>query len=313
MRIVFMGSAEFGIPALEKIIEHHELCAVVSTPPRPQGRGLKLLESPVATYARLKRIEKIVTPPDLKSPELFTLLSECGVDIFVVVAFRILPQALFAIPHFGTINVHASLLPQFRGPAPIQRAIEAGAKETGVTIFRIDEGVDTGGILLQKKVAIGPQETTPELYARLSCIGAEALLEALDGVSLGTLSPVIQDASFSSRAPKLLKEEALVDWQQPAEVIFNKIRAFKPFPGTHTFLDNKRLGIVWACVYGDGSSKKPGRVSRVTDDFFEVDCGQGSLRVLEVKPEGRRNMSVHDFMLGTKMKEGTWLTWMPAN
>lgn len=313
MRIVFMGSSEFGIPALEKIMERHHICAVVSTPPRPQGRGQKLMESPIAAHARSKSIEKIFTPPDLKSADLFSALSECAADIFVVVAFRILPEGLFSIPRMGTVNIHASLLPLLRGPAPIQRAIEAGAKETGVTIFKIDEGVDTGGVLLQKKIEIGAEETTPELSLRLGRLGADALLDTLDGLSKGTLFPVPQNAAFSSRAPKLSKHEALLDWLKSAEALFNKIRAFKPFPGTHTFLDGKRFGITWARPSGDGPSKEPGSITLVTDTFFEVACAKGRLRVLEVKPEGRRSMSVHDFLLGTKIREGTRLSWMPEN
>jgi methionyl-tRNA formyltransferase len=313
MNIVFMGSSEFGIPTLEKLMERHHICGVVSTPARPKGRGQKFLESPIAAYARSRNVEKIFTPPDLKSSDLFSGLSECRADVFVVVAFRILPGVLFSIPRLGTINIHASLLPALRGPAPIQRAIEAGEKQTGVTIFKIDEGVDTGGVLLQKKIEIGAEETTPGLSARLSHLGADALLETLDGLSQGTLVPVPQNAAYASRAPKLLKTEALLDWLQPAEALFNKIRAFKPFPGTCTFLEGKRLGIMWARSFGDEPSTAPGRISLVTDTFFEVECGKGRLRVLEVTPEGRRSMSVHDFLLGTKIREGTYLTWMPAN
>jgi methionyl-tRNA formyltransferase len=249
----------------------------------------------------------------LKAPDLFDMLSGCGADIFVVVAFRILPKTLFSIPRMGTINVHASLLPLFRGPAPIQRAIEAGAKETGVTVFKIDEGVDTGGILSQEKIEIGPQETTPELYERLSFLGADALIAALDGLTHGTLAPAAQGTSFSSRAPKLLKEEALINWQESAQTIFNKIRAFKPFPGTYTYLDKSRFGIEWADPHGDEPSQNPGMITRVTDIFFEVACARGVLRIHDVKPEGRKSMRVHDFLLGRKIKEGTCLTWMPVN
>ena len=312
MKIVFMGSAEFGVPTLEKIIEQHDLCALVSTPPRPQGRGLQLVESPIVSHARSKKIEKIITPQDLRSQELIETLSACGADVFVVVAFRVLPKILFSIPRLGTVNIHASLLPFFRGPAPIQRAIEAGATETGVTIFKIDEGVDTGAILLQEKTGIGPEETTPQLYERLSILGADALVHALNGFSQGALLPVAQAASFSSRAPKLMKEEALINWHEPARTLFNKIRAFKPFPGTFAYLDNKRLGIVWALPQGDDVSQNPGKITRVGDTFFDVECGRGIIRVHEVKPEGRKSMNVHDFLLGTKIKEGTSLTWMPA-
>jgi len=305
MRVVFLGSAEFGIPAFQKILEHHDLRAVVTTPPKPQGRGLKLVESPIASFARLKGVERIFDPQDLKSRELFLALSGLDADIFVVVAFRILPQSLFSIPRFGTVNIHASLLPRFRGPAPIQRAIETGEKETGITIFQLNDGVDTGEVLVQRKVAIGAQETTPELYERLSLIGADSLIEALEGTVSGSLAPVVQNEHRATRAPRLKKEEALIDWKLSAQTIFNKIRAFKPFPGTYTFLDKKRLHITWAEPVESNLQGDPGTVTSISSAFFEVSCGQGNLRVLDVKPEGRKEMSVHDFILGTRIMKGT--------
>ncbi|MBN1128937.1 MAG: methionyl-tRNA formyltransferase, partial [Chitinispirillaceae bacterium] len=176
MNIVFLGSASFGLPALERLMESHCIGAIVSTPAKPQGRGLKLRDSPVVAFARQRGINDILTPTDLKAVGLADTLLRYHADLFVVVAFRMLPRSLFSVPPLGTLNIHASLLPEFRGPAPIQRAIEAGKNETGVTIFRIDDGVDTGAILLQKKLSIGPGETTPELYARLSILGADALI-----------------------------------------------------------------------------------------------------------------------------------------
>ena len=312
MKIVFLGSADFGIPALERLMTGHSISAVVSTPAKPQGRGLTLKESPISAYARERGLQPILTPADLNSPEFFQSLAECPADIFVVVAFRILPKALFSLPPLGTINIHASLLPKFRGPAPIQRAIEAGEEETGVTIFRIDEGVDTGQILLQRRVAIGPKETTPELYSRLSGLGADALMETLGGLELGSMHPILQDHGTASRAPKLKKEEAQINWQQPADAVFNKVRAFKPFPGTYTQFEGKRLGIEWAEPIGGAAAEDPGIVVRVGDSFFDVQCSSGILRILEVKPEGRRSMNVHDFLLGTTLKEGTHLAWMPV-
>jgi methionyl-tRNA formyltransferase len=312
MKVIFLGSADFGIPALERLQGAHSIAAVVSTPSKPQGRGLTLKESPIAAYAREKKLAPIFTPEDLNTPELITSLSECRADIFVVVAFRILPKPLFSVPPMGTINIHASLLPKFRGPAPIQRAIEAGEQETGVTIFRIDEGVDTGRLLLQKRVQIAPAETGPELSVRLSTLGAEALIETLDGLQRGQMEPIPQNHTLASRAPKLKKEEACIDWQQPAATIFNKIRAFKSFPGTYTLIDGRRLGIEWAMPIEKQASAEAGGIVQVADSFFDIQCSSGMLRVLEVKPEGRRSMNVHDFLLGTKLKEGTRLAWIPA-
>ncbi|NLP01374.1 MAG: methionyl-tRNA formyltransferase [Fibrobacter sp.] len=306
MRIVFMGSADFGIPALECLLTKYSIVGIVSTPAKPRGRGLKLADSPVTCFARQKGLEPVITPENVKSPELPRILTDLRADIFVVVAFRILPRSIFSIPPLGTVNIHASLLPEFRGPAPIQRAIEAGRTETGVTIFRIEEGVDTGEIILQKKTPIGPEETTPELYNRLSHLGAEALMESLDMLREGKkVTTVPQDHSLASKAPKLLKEEALIQWQLSSDQIFNKIRAFKPFPGTFAMLGGKRLGIEWAKIIDRHSaSAKPGSVVSVYRDFFDVQCGNGILRILTVKPEGRKIMSVHDFLLSSNLKEG---------
>jgi len=307
MNIVFFGSAPFGIPALARLLQAHRVVAVVSTPPRQKGRGLRLGESPVAVFARQQAFGPVFTPENLSDPDFKDTLARCGADIFIVVAFRILPAGIFSLPPLGTVNIHASLLPKYRGPAPIQRAIEAGEKETGVTVFRIDEGVDTGGILLQKRVSIGPDENAAELYERLGDCGADALIEALEGLRKGTLRPLPQDNAQASRAPKLTKEEARIDWRQPAQAIYNKIRAFKSFPGTYAMLDGKRLGIEHAVPVEKSLPGETGTVVRVADSFFEVECLPGLLRVLEVKPEGRRSMNVRDFLLGNKVIEGTRL------
>lgn len=307
MRIVFLGTADFGIPSLSKLIEHHTVAGIVSTPAKPQGRGLHYLDSPVTHFAKEHELKPVLTPEDLKSEQFLLSLNSLNADLFVVVAFRILPKAIFALPRLGTLNIHASLLPKFRGPAPIQRAIEAGETETGVSIFRLDEGVDTGEILLQKRTSIGPEETTPELYHRLSLLGAEALMQTIDALESGQVQFVKQDESAASKAPKLKKEEALIDWKLSSDKIFNKIRAFKPFPGTCTFFKGKRLGIQWAQKIDGEATDKPGMVIKVNHDFFDVQCGYGVLRVLKVKPEGRKEMNVRDFLSGTEMKENTIL------
>lgn len=307
MRIVFMGSADFGICALETLMEYHKVVGVVSTPAKPKGRGRKTVESPISSYAQNRNIVPILTPQNLKDPQLVETLSDLKADIFVVVAFRILPETIFSIPPLGTINIHASLLPSYRGAAPIQRAIESGEKETGVTIFRIDKGIDTGELILQKKVQIGDQETTPELYMRLSRLGAQALVESIGMLQKGTIHPLKQENSNATNAPKLSKKEAKIDWSEPNINIFNKIRAFKPFPGTFMVMDGKRIAVEWAYPLDENTSKKPGTVIKIGSDFIDVQCGKGVLRIIRIKPEGKREMSIHDFILGTDIPEGILL------
>ena len=303
MKIAFLGSAEFGLPALKRLMQAHEIVAMVTTPAKPKGRGLLLAPSAIGQFAAQAGLKPVFSPFDLKDPEFQIALAACGADLFVVVAFRILPKSLFSLPRFGTVNIHASLLPRFRGPAPIQRAIEAGETETGITIFKIDEGIDTGVILKQKRTPIGPTETTPELYGRLSVMGADALMEALDELGRGATAPIEQDHTAASKAPKLTKEEALIRWDQPANTIFNKIRAFKPFPGTYALLREKRLGIIRA-EPAEADQGLPGLITAVGDMFFDVRCSPGALRITEVKPEGRKAMSVHDYLLGTDLEKG---------
>jgi len=303
-----MGSADFGIPALEALMKCHKIVGIVTTPAKPQGRGLKLTDSPVAQFAQEHGLTPVLKPEDLKSEECALNLKALQADLFVVVAFRILPKSLFSIPRFGTINIHASLLPKYRGPAPIHRAIEAGEHETGVTIFRIDEGVDTGEILVQSAVPIGQNETTPELYERLSAEGAVKIVGAIDNLKTGAAACSAQNHSLSSKAPKLTKEEAHVPWSLSAVAIFNKIKAFKPFPGTYCFLDEKRLGIDWAAVIDNNKTGTPGKIVTIGDSYFDVCCNPGVLRILRVKPEGRKAMDVHDYLLGSRLVEGTVLT-----
>ncbi|MDG5816445.1 methionyl-tRNA formyltransferase [Chitinispirillales bacterium ANBcel5] len=308
MNIVFMGSADFGIPALEKLAHKHTIKGVVTTPAKPRGRGLKLAESPVFEYAKTHRLGPILKPPRLKDPQFAEQLKNLNAEVFVVIAYRILPREIFSIPEFGTINVHASLLPKYRGAAPIHRAIEAGEKETGVTVFRIDEGIDTGEILLQKKTAVGSKETTPELYTRLSTLGADAIEEVVEKFHTGTIQSIRQSDELESKAPKLSRSEALIDWGLTSGQIFNKIRAFKPFPGSYTIYNKKRLSVEWAEAHRECEcSGQVGEICAVERDYFMVKCGSGCLKILEVKPEGRKKMDAGAFVRGTKLKKGTVL------
>jgi methionyl-tRNA formyltransferase len=306
MNIVFMGSAEFGLPALRALSENgHNIVGIVSTPARKKGRGLILTDSPVVEYAREKGLGPIFTPLLLKSPEFVDSLKSLKADLFVVVAFRLLPRDVFSLPPLGTVNIHASLLPKFRGPAPIHRAIAAGEKETGVTIFRINEGIDTGNIILQKKTEIGDDETTLQLYPRLSAMGAQAIIEACKMLEKGTVSYIKQDETMATPAPKLSKEEGKINWDLPARTIFNQVRAFKPFPGTYTIFEGKRLSIERAALADSESVGTAGAICTVTSEGFDVQCKIGRLRILEVKPEGKSSMSAQAFALGRKFEPGT--------
>lgn len=305
MKVIFMGTADFGIPTLQKLIDgSFSITGVVTTASRRKGRGLKEEASPIAQYARHWGLKPIFTPDDLKNTVFLETLSRCNADLFVVVAYKILPPEVFELPPLGTLNVHASLLPKFRGPAPIQRAIENGEKETGVTVFQINKGIDTGNILLQNKISIGDTETSPQLYERLSKLGAETLINVCKLLEKGNVTYLKQDNSQSTRAPKLTKEEALIDWNLPASILFNKIRAFKPFPGTYTLLNGKRLRIEWALPVDGTFENECGTICTVSSEWFEVKCHESLLRILEVKPEGRKQMQVSAFLNGTKIEKG---------
>ncbi len=305
MRILFLGTADFGISALKRLVdEKFSIAGIVTALPKPKGRGLKTESSPIADFASRNNLAPVFTPDNLKNVNLVKELNACNADLFVVIAYRLLPREIFQIPKLGTINVHASLLPKFRGAAPIQRAIEAGEKKTGVSVFQINTGVDTGRIISQKSLSIGDHETTPQLYERLSSLGAETLIEVCRDFRDGAVASFEQVHDAATPAPKLTKGESWIDWDLPAGVIFNKIRAFKPFPGTCTRLNGKQLGIEWAVPVENRSEIECGTVGPVTSEWFEVQCGAGSLRILEVKPAGKKEMTVRDYLNGTKIETG---------
>lgn len=306
MRIVFLGTADFGIPALQMLHKQHDVVGVVSIPPRLSGRGRLVTDSPISAYCHEHSIEPVFLPESLNDPKLIKSLQDCAADCFVVVAFKLLPSSIFTLPRLGTINIHASLLPAYRGPAPIHRAIEAGEQMTGVTVFRIDEGIDTGAILGQETVPIGEEETTPELSERLSTAGADVLERVLRDFATGGIQPLVQDNVAASKAPKLKKSEGSISWNMSATEIVNKIRAFKPFPGTYTTWKNKKIAIEWAqAVSCQKKDIVPGTVCTVDSSFFDVATGNGLLRIVKVKPEGRKSMQVREFLCGTELQEGS--------
>ena len=309
MKVVFMGTADFGVPTLQKLIDaKFSIAGVVTAPPRRKGRGLREEESPISQFAQSCGLKPVFTPDDLKDTSFLNTLSGFNADLFVVVAYRILPSEVFELPPLGTLNVHASLLPKYRGPAPIQRAIENSEKETGITVFQINKGIDTGNIIVQNTIPIGDTETSPQLYERLSQLGAETLIEACKLLEKGNVTYLVQDNAQTTHAPKLKKEEALIDWTLPAPILFNKIRAFKPFPGTYTLLDGKRLGIEWALPVEGTLKIEYGTIGNITPEWFEVQCHNSLLRILEVKPEGRKHMPASAFLNGTKIEKGMKLS-----
>lgn len=305
MRIVFLGSGAFAIPSFEALIEAgHTVLALVTQPDREKGRGQALAPPPLKPVAEAHRVP-VLQPRRIREPEAQERLRALGPDLQVVVAYgQILPRSVIEIPPRGTVNVHGSLLPRFRGAAPIQWAIAAGERETGVTTMLIDEGLDTGPVLLARSTPIGPEETAAELEPRLARLGAELLVATVRGLEDGTVVPRPQDPSRASHAPVLKKEDGRIDWTQPAEVLARRVRAFQPWPGTYTTFQGRGLKVLRARVVEAGPGE-PGTVAEVDREGLVVACGGGTrLRVLEVQPESRRPMSAAAFAAGARLRAG---------
>lgn len=290
MRVVFMGTPAFSVPVLEALHARHEVVCVYSQPPRPAGRGKKDRPSPV--QARAEELGIAVRHPaglrDSVEPAEFAAL---GADVAVVVAYGlILPKAILQAPRFGCLNIHASLLPRWRGAAPIHRAIMAGDVATGVCIMQMDEGLDTGPVLLRRELAIGPQETTAELHDRLSHLGADAIIAALD--RLPGLVAVPQSDDGVTYAAKIDKAEARVDWSRPAPEVDRLIRGLSPFPGAWAAIAGERVKLLRSrAVPGQGA---PGQVL----EGFTIACGSGAVEVLEAQREGKRPMAAGHILRG---------------
>jgi methionyl-tRNA formyltransferase len=302
MRLVFLGTPAFAVPSLEKLVAAgHDALLVVTQPDRPLGRGLRMAISPVKHEAIRLRIP-VAQPERVRRPEAVETLRSLAPDIMVVVGYgQIIPQSVIDIPRHGIVNLHASLLPKYRGAAPIQWAIANGETRTGVTTMRIDAGLDTGDILLARETEIGLEETAVELGARLAQSGADLLVETLDEIEAGSLVPRKQDSSQATLAPILKKEDGLIDWSRPAESVHNLIRGMQPWPGAYTLFRGQSLRIWRACFGSTAESAPPGRFVRLKP--LTVACGEGALELLEVQLEGRRRMSAADFANGHRLTE----------
>ena len=305
MRIVYMGTPEIAATILERLLEEpYEVVLVVTQPDRPKGRGNTLTCSPVKELAVSRGIP-VFTPEKLRLPENVEVVREAEPDMIVVAAFgQILPKSVLDIPRYGCINVHASLLPKYRGAAPIQWSILDGESETGITIMYMNEGLDTGDILLQKVVPIDAEETGGSLHDKLAETGAEALAEASPGIIDGTLEPVPQGEMTTPYAKQLTKEMGRLDFSWDAEKLERYVRGLNPWPGTYTFRDGQMLKI-WAAEVCDGLYEAmPGTVVAVDKNSFSVQTGSGVLRVTEVQPQGKRRMSAEEYLRGYRLEQG---------
>ena len=297
LRIAFAGTPQFALPALQALLKsRHQVVGVLTQPDRPAGRGQQLRASPVKLLALDAQLP-LAQPSSLKTEESRAELTQWAADVLVVVAYGlILPPPVLALPRLGCINIHGSLLPRWRGAAPIQRAILAGDAETGVTIMQLDAGLDTGPMLLERVRPIGSQDTAGDLHDALSELGAAALLEALDGLAAGTLKPRAQPAAGVSYAPKIEKSEAPIDWSVSAIHLDRKIRAFNPWPVAETRFAGESLRVLQARIAEPiGAHDAPGTLLGIADDGLHVACGEGVLAVRELQRAGKRPVSARDF------------------
>ena len=302
MRLLFMGTPVFAVPTLKALLSsHHTVSAVFTQPDKPSGRGEKLSAPPVKQLA-LEQDVAVYQPEKLKAPEWQPVFAELNVDAYVVVAYgRILPQWLLDLPRLGAYNVHASLLPQYRGAAPIHWAIANGETKTGITTMKLDAGMDTGDMLLQHEIPIEPEDTSTSIHDRLAEIGAELMLQTLDALERGLAKRIPQDPALASYAPMLKKADGLLDWSQSAVSLHNRIRAFNPWPGTYTVLQGQTFRI-WKAQPAEASGELPsGTLLHHSSGAAVVACGTGFLRLEEVQLENRKRTSALDFLHGIRL------------
>jgi methionyl-tRNA formyltransferase len=303
-RIIFMGTPEFACPTLQKLIERGEnLVAVVTQPDRPKGRGQKLMPPPVKDLA-LQHGIPVLQPQKVRDPAFVETIHEIKPDLIVVVAFgQILPKALLDIPPKGCINVHASLLPRYRGAAPLNWCIINGEAETGVTTMLMDPGLDTGPMLLRRATPIGENEDIVSLHDRMSVMGAELLSETLDGLKEGSIQPQEQDNSITCYAPMLKKEDGLINWYRDARTIHNQVRGMSVWPGAYTFLDGLMLKVSRTRI-GAGAGM-PGTVLKAERGILEVACLNSSIIIEELQLAGKKRLDTASFLAGCPIAAGT--------
>lgn len=295
MNIVFMGTPEFAVPSLEILIEHgFKPVAVVTRPDLPRGRGQKIQFTPIKEVA-LKHEIPVLQPESVRDPQFIADLQQLNIDVMVVVAFRILPPAVYQLAKRGAFNLHGSLLPQFRGAAPIHHAIMSGVDESGVTTFFLQEKVDTGNMILQKHVLVGENDTTGDLHDKLMHLGAEAVLQTVEMIELGNVVTLAQNNDEATPAPKISEADCEIRWENSAQEVHNQIRGLSPFPGAFTIWQGKRYKIFRSLLADqEGASGE----AIVQGKRLFVGCGTGSIEVLEIQQEGRKRLSTEAFLAG---------------
>ncbi len=307
MRIIFMGTPDFAVPSLERLVEEgYRPAAVATGPDRPRGRGQQVTPTPVKKAARKLDIRRILQPESVKDPKFAEEVRELRPDIIVVVAFRILPPAVFEAASLGAFNLHGSLLPKYRGAAPINHAIMQGEAETGVTTFLLRAKVDTGDIILQKKMDIGPNETAGEVHDRMMHLGAEAVLETVRRLEAGSVEALPQDDSEATPAPKIDREDCRIRWDRPAARVHNQIRGLSPFPGAWTLHGDTMIKVYRsrrADVAEGALDASPGEVLDSGERFL-VACSPGAVELTEVQQEGKRRLQADAFLRGYDVAPG---------
>jgi len=307
MRVAFMGSPEFAVPCLRAVAAAHEVVVVVSQPDKPAGRGGEL-RAPAVKVAAQELGLPIIQPKSARNGELAQALRDARVDVAIVVAYgKILPKDVLEAPPLGCINVHGSLLPKYRGAAPVQWAVIDGEAETGVSIMQLDEGMDTGPVWAERRVAIGPEETAGELLARLAPIGAAALIEALPVIASGTGRPVAQDHARATHAKMLDKTDGAIDWAQPARAIAARIRGVDPWPGAYATLRGQPIKLFRAIVTERAAEAGAGTVLAIDREGVHVACTGGVVAIREVQAAGKKRMAAQAFASGRGIAVGDQL------
>jgi methionyl-tRNA formyltransferase len=303
MKLIFMGTPQFAVPCLAGLVEAgHEIAGVVTRVDKPAGRGRVLAEPPVKIAARKQGLP-LLQPKRVRDPDFITALRKLEPQAIVVAAYgQILPKDILTLPPFGCINVHASLLPTYRGAAPINWAIVRGDRETGITIMQMDEGMDTGAVLMQESMPIEPGDTAGTLGEKLSRLGAKLITKALPLLEAGKLTPRPQDNSKASLAPLLRKEDGLIDWRRPAAELHNRVRGLSPWPGAYTFLDDRMVKILRTEIMP--GSGEPGAIYPENHKGLNVGTGRELLRVATIQPAGKKPMSSEEFLRGHRGIEG---------
>jgi methionyl-tRNA formyltransferase len=308
MRIVFMGTPEVAALSLERLFKAPEpVVGVVTQPDRPAGRGRKTILSPVRRAAEIHGVPTLA-PEKIRDPSFFDVLSKWAPDLIVVVAYgRILPRQILELAPHGCLNVHYSLLPKYRGAAPVPWAIIGGEEKSGVTTMRLVEKMDAGPIFLQREISVAPNDTTASLQAKLAPVGAELLVETIAGLKAGNLTPQAQDESKVTYAPVLKKEDGLIDWNLPAVSIERRVRGFNPWPSAYTYLAGNLLKIHRARVIEMAEKAAPGEVLKADKEGLWIATGAGALSLEEVQLENRKKMTAREFLNGTRVEKGARL------